>query len=418
MISGMPTELVIDVMSKLNLYELQELMASSRRMRDIVRRYPNLIASGFDKLSRGDKYRLLAEVNPSFRVLETRHERTRTRKKKLTTLLRQYQSQNAQPREKIFSPHFPEAEGFETVSVAVTFDAYFQITKDYLNKHPLSDNRNALVEHRDIVVTRTIDGSMLRLVGHDGYIVSLVELSDNRLATSSNDQTVKIWCLLTGQCLKTIPIHTGKEIYLRVVPGNRLGIFHCKSNSLELWEMTNYTLSEAIELCPSYVRPEDHHIVDVLFLSETLFVASCHGMPLQIWNLDEKKAVKTLDVNPTHSRASSQHTLHRLSNGYLLHEQSPKCIQLWDLEGGKLLDTLTGEKKSLWCRVQNDTVYINLLRESPELPWQPAILSPLPICELKKFTWPTYDLKLKPARNDETSDSPGKPWEGRLRSRR
>ncbi len=58
----------------------------------------------------------------------------------------------------------------------------------------------------DIVIFNIETGTWLdTLEGHSDWIRSIIELSNNRIASCSEDDgTIKIWDINTGECLKTI----------------------------------------------------------------------------------------------------------------------------------------------------------------------------------------------------------------------
>ena len=45
------------------------------------------------------------------------------------------------------------------------------------------------------------------LLGHSNIVICVRVLSVNKLASGSRDNTIKIWDLVTGQCLQTIEEH-------------------------------------------------------------------------------------------------------------------------------------------------------------------------------------------------------------------
>ena len=46
------------------------------------------------------------------------------------------------------------------------------------------------------------------LKGHTDYVISVIQLKDGRLASASDDNTIKIWDLTTSQAVQTLKGHT------------------------------------------------------------------------------------------------------------------------------------------------------------------------------------------------------------------
>ena len=52
---------------------------------------------------------------------------------------------------------------------------------------------------------------LMTLVGHGNMISGIQELDTNRLASSSWDKSIKVWNLVTGECVQTIPSKNSVE---------------------------------------------------------------------------------------------------------------------------------------------------------------------------------------------------------------
>ena len=63
---------------------------------------------------------------------------------------------------------------------------------------------------------------MATLEGHEDFVCSLAVLEDGRLASGSDDCTIKIWDLAIGACVATLEGHDDAVRSLAVLEGGRL----------------------------------------------------------------------------------------------------------------------------------------------------------------------------------------------------
>ena len=47
------------------------------------------------------------------------------------------------------------------------------------------------------------------LKGHDDHVITCLQFDGDRIVSGSDDNTLKVWCALTGKCLRTLVGHTG-----------------------------------------------------------------------------------------------------------------------------------------------------------------------------------------------------------------
>lgn len=69
---------------------------------------------------------------------------------------------------------------------------------------------------------------------HTNYVLCLAVLPDNTLASSSYDQTIKIWDIGSGKELKSLDGHTDKVKCLAVLSDNTLRVQKMKNKIKEM----------------------------------------------------------------------------------------------------------------------------------------------------------------------------------------
>ena len=62
-----------------------------------------------------------------------------------------------------------------------------------------------------------VEEKTLELCGH---VYLLVKINENTIASASWDETIKIWDIITGNCLKTLEGHSGWVNFLVKINGH------------------------------------------------------------------------------------------------------------------------------------------------------------------------------------------------------
>jgi len=86
-----------------------------------------------------------------------------------------------------------------------------------------------------------------QLIGHLAFVISIVKLSVNKIASLSFNGDIKIWSLTPGVCLKTIETHFGgdRSICLDVLAKNKIVCFsHDYNRCIKIWDIESETQDE------------------------------------------------------------------------------------------------------------------------------------------------------------------------------
>jgi WD40 repeat protein/GTPase SAR1 family protein len=174
------------------------------------------------------------------------------------------------------------------------------------------------------------------LFGHTGWVNSVAISPDGSWAASgSEDTTVRIWDLETGECRATLTGHTDQVLSIAITPDGKRILSGSKDKSVRVWDAGS---GQAL------ARLDGHRndIWSVVALRDNARALSGGwDNTLRLWDLDSGKCLKTVNVgirdtarvfgsavNPAGTRALSAHR-----NGRL---------RLWDLQTGENLVTLMG----------------------------------------------------------------------------
>jgi WD40 repeat protein len=145
-------------------------------------------------------------------------------------------------------------------------------------------------------IVNTDDGSLIcRLQGHTDYVRGCKELSTGKLATWSNDGTVRVWNPQTGDCAATLEGHSKYVSGIHEI-GNKRLVSLSADGSIRLWDLESEQEGRIV-----YEDPGNSHIYLKLCTKDYLVITSGLNLkPLLVVELSTGKVA-------THAKANSFH---------------------------------------------------------------------------------------------------------------
>ena len=176
------------------------------------------------------------------------------------------------------------------------------------------------------------------LAGHR-YAVTSVAISPEAglIASSSNDNTIKLWELKTGMLLNTLKGHEDSVYSVAISPEAGLIASGSKDNTIKLWELKTGMLLNTLKGHEDYVN-------SVAISSEAGLIASgSDDKTIKLWDLKTGMLLNTLKghEDSVTSVAISPEA------GIIASGSADKTIKLWELQTGRLLHTLTGHENAV-----------------------------------------------------------------------
>ena len=185
------------------------------------------------------------------------------------------------------------------------------------------------------------------LIGHSWSVLSLIQLKDGNIASSSSDRTIKIWNIkinnLNNNELINIPLCTIKGhsnsicSLLQLTKGsNNYLISGSKDKTIKAWDISDY--SNIIELYT--LKGHTNQITSLIEISPTQIISSSFDSNIIIWNLLNKKEHCILSGHTKYVYCIIQID----NTGNKIASSSYKEIKIWDISSQTNEYTLTGHE--------------------------------------------------------------------------
>ncbi|MFB8789975.1 MAG: NB-ARC domain-containing protein [Potamolinea sp.] len=178
------------------------------------------------------------------------------------------------------------------------------------------------------------------------------------LVSSSFDRTVKLWDLMTGECLKTFLGHTNRVWTVAYHPKGRQIASGGDDHATKLWNLK-------LGRCQKTFKGHTNAVISLALSPDGNYLASGHeDQTVRLWDIKNATLVQTLreHTNRVWSVAFQPATsalpsvkedrkgiFQGRTNGRILASGSGDyTIKLWDLQLGKSLQTLYGHTSWVW----------------------------------------------------------------------
>jgi WD40 repeat protein len=179
-------------------------------------------------------------------------------------------------------------------------------------------------------------GALLRIfTGHEGGIKSVAVMPDGRHAISaSQDHTLRVWDLDTGQELRILAGHAGTVNGVAVSPDGRQALSASDDRTLRLWDVD---AGQEVRVLPGH----GGRVHGVAFMPDGRRAVSASGdQTLRMWDLETGRELCRL--------RGHRHTVTAVAitpdGRFGISASQDLTLRLWDLETGKELRRLVGQE--------------------------------------------------------------------------
>ena len=186
------------------------------------------------------------------------------------------------------------------------------------------------------------DGLIDTLTGHSDSINSVaISLNGQLIVSGSEDSTVKLWNLNTGECLATLEGHEAGVRAVAISPDGQLLVSGSADNTIKLWQLPSMK-NEPI--CPDPIYTLTGHSDDVKSLAIShdgqILASGSQDKTIKLWHLETGELKTTL---VEHWREVNHLTISPDGRN-LISCSGDETIQVWQLETLKLLHSFEGHQ--------------------------------------------------------------------------
>lgn len=186
------------------------------------------------------------------------------------------------------------------------------------------------------------DGLIDTFIGHSDSINSIAITPNGKIiASGSEDNTIRLWDLNTGECLATLDGHEAGVRTIAISPDGQLLVSGSADKTIKLWQLPSMK-NEPI--CPDPIYSLTGHSDDVKCLAISqdgqILVSGSQDKTIKLWNLDTGELKTTL---VEHWREVN-HLVISPDGRNLISCSGDETIQVWNLETLKLFHSFVGHQ--------------------------------------------------------------------------
>ena len=127
-----------------------------------------------------------------------------------------------------------------------------------------------------------------KLVGHEKSICSIIKIQENIIASSSYDNTIKIWNINNKECQYTLYGHDSPVFCILLLKdGRMISGSGSWSKSLKVWNLEK-------KICEFFLAGHKREVRDIKQLSNGWIISASMDKTIKVWNIHKKICIQTL----------------------------------------------------------------------------------------------------------------------------
>lgn len=172
------------------------------------------------------------------------------------------------------------------------------------------------------------------LRGHSSLVCDLAVLADGRLASASDDYTVRVWDMVTKECVTILQDFSNQILAIAVLPDSRLAV--ACGDMVDLW-------NTATEICEDELQGHTGWVWALAVLADGRLASASDDSTARLWNTETLDCEFVLQGHRQWVRALAVLPRERLASA-----GDDKVVKIWDTVTGLCIASLAGHSSSIW----------------------------------------------------------------------
>ena len=183
-------------------------------------------------------------------------------------------------------------------------------------------------------------GPLLRILAHDGHVLSLAVSADGRRAVCGERDggTAQVWDLDTGELVGTLTGHERRVLGVAVSADGRRAVSGGDGGTVRVWDLDT---GELVRTLTGHGR----RVNSVAVSADGHRAVSGGDGTVRMWDLDTGELVHTLTRQP--NRLHEEPVAVSADGRRAVSGGDGGTVRVWDLDTGELVRTLTGDEEEV-----------------------------------------------------------------------
>ena len=237
-----------------------------------------------------------------------------------------------------YAHYFPECLMGEIGAPVATLDGHGDSVRGITHLH---DGRIASCSDDNTIKIWNLSSNecLATLKGHDCWVRGIEQLHNGCLASCSDDKTIKIWDLETFKCIAQLAGHDGWVLCIIQLHDGCIATGSA-DKTIKIWDL-------GFNECVATLEGHTQMIRCIKQLYDGCLASCSDDGTMKIWNLPSNQCITTLE-----GHTESIRDIIQLHDGRLASCSLDKTIKIWDLSHNELIATLEGHNLFIHCVIQ------------------------------------------------------------------